>query len=221
MASDGTDVTQLTFHDAHESAPTWSPDGRRLAFQAGTLKVAPISTDRTARLYVIGADGGARTRLTANDAGETTPSWSPDGTGVAFSSNLFGNWEIHVVGIDDAVQKRLTNSPADDIFPAWSPDGSRIAFVSNRGGSYEIYVVGLDGSEPEQVTKNAKLNQFSGLSWSPDGFSIAFVSRRTGDSEIFSISLRNGRETRVAWNERPDLSPSWGSGQSRGASGDP
>ena len=217
MASDGTDGTQLTSDKAQEGFPTWSPDDQRIAFQAGTQRVPPMPTDRTARLYVIDADGSARAKLTGNDAGETTPNWSPDGTRIAFSSNLFGNWDIQVVGIDGAEQKRLTSSPAEDIFPAWSPDGSRIAFVSNRGGSHEIYVMRLDGSEPEPVTTDAKLNQFSGLSWSPDGLSIAFVSSRTGNSDIFSISLVNGKETPLTWNERPDLSPSWGPVRSRGA----
>ena len=211
MASDGTDVTQLTFDKAHESAPAWSPDGQMIAFQAGSNFIPPVATDVSARVYVIGADGSGRAKLTGNDAGETTPSWSPDGTRIAFSSNLLGNWDIYVVGIDGNDQKRADKLTRRGRFPGVVSDGSRIAFLSNRDGSHNVYIVRLDGSKPEPVTTGPHVNQFSGLSWSPDGLSIAYASRKAGNSDIFSISLRDGKETPVTWHDRPDVSPSWGS----------
>ena len=75
MGSDGSNVTRLTDHPSEEGFPTWSPDGLRIAFQAGVVGFPdpPWPTDGAARIHVIDADGSNRTRLTENDAAETTP----------------------------------------------------------------------------------------------------------------------------------------------------
>ena len=176
----------------------------------GRLGSCPLPRNRTARIYLIEADGSSRARLTDNDAAETTPSWSSDGARIAFASNLFGGWDIHVIDIDGTDQKRLTTSAADDLLPAWSPDGSRIAFVSNRDGSSEIYVVRLDGSQPERLTTDSRVNEISGVSWSPDGLSIAFAATRDADTDIFVFSLRDGTESQITTASGADLWPSWG-----------
>ena len=216
MASDGADQRQLTTGESQDAFPSWSPDGIRIAYHAGETGFVPSPRNRTARIYLIEADGSSRARLTDNDAAETTPSWSPDGARIAFASNLFGGWDIHVIDIDGTDQERLTTSAADDLLPAWSPDGSRIAFVSNRDGSSEIYVVRLDGSQPERLTTDSRVNEISGVSWSPDGLSIAFAATRDADTDIFVFSLRDGKESQITTASGADLWPSWGpTGRSR------
>ena len=69
-------------------------------------------------------------RLTDNDARDISPTWSPDGTRIAFASERDDNWEIYLMDADGGNQTRLTNNDAVDWMPAWSPDGTRIAFSS-------------------------------------------------------------------------------------------
>jgi TolB protein len=67
------------------------------------------------------ADGSGQARLTNNPEYDTKPTWSSDGTWIAFSSHRDGNFEIYVMNADGSGQTRLTNHPADDVEPAWQP----------------------------------------------------------------------------------------------------
>lgn len=79
---------------------------------------------------MVDADGSNPTRLTDNPSGDRHPSWSPDGTKIAFSSGRDDGSGIWVMDDDGSNQTRLTNNPDLDLFPCWSPDGSGIAFQS-------------------------------------------------------------------------------------------
>ncbi len=148
MNPDGTGVTQLTSHPAHDGSPAWSPDGRRIAF----------TSDRhgNEEIYVMNADGRDVTRLTNHSADDWSPAWSPDGRQIAFVSNRDGNWNIHVMNTDGRGIVRLTNHFADDWSPAWSPDGRQIAFTSDRDGNSEIYVMYVPASGITAATRSPK-----------------------------------------------------------------
>ena len=71
-------------------------------------------------IYVMNPDGSGLTRLTSTDQ-DAFPTWSPDGTRIAFASHRDGNWEIYVMNADGANQTNITNNPADDVYPLWRP----------------------------------------------------------------------------------------------------
>jgi len=95
------------------SSPTWSPDGRKIAFIFG----APLDYE----LRVINADGSGRRTLAQ---GADHPVWSPDGQKIAF----LGSRGIAVVNVDGS-GRRLLSAERSDHWPVWSPDGRRIAFA--------------------------------------------------------------------------------------------
>lgn len=132
-----------------------SPDSKRI------LYVSNLGDRKPTDVYVMNADGTGVTRLTTDNAAEGLPTWSPDGTKIAFVSNRDGNEEIYVMNADGTEQTRLTRNPASDEFPDWSPDSTKIAFASGRDGNGEIYVMSADGTVPPDGSHEAKLTTSS------------------------------------------------------------
>lgn len=198
------DLRRLTQDPAPDGSPSWSPDGRRIAF----ISKRESSND----LYVIDVDGGGLIRLTDDRGEERDPAWSPDGSRIAFVSSRDGNFEIYVIpapptgssgGQEDLSAmlgpevRRLTGHPASDFSPTWSPDGSRIAFEALRGDEWEIYTIEVDcEDQPEpcettvsNVTTNSAFD--SSPAWSPDGGAIAFMSFRESNWDLYLTFLDN------------------------------
>jgi len=157
----------------------------------------------------------ARGNVARNVSWDANPSWSPDGSKIAFESQRHGAWDIYVMDTDGSEQTRLTNfSTTDDRRASWSPDGSKIAFESTRhrvdayDHNTEIYVMSADGSNPIRLTNSPLRDQHP--SWSPDGDKITFSSQRDGNWEVYVINADgSGQPARLTTNVAKDEDPSW------------
>jgi Tol biopolymer transport system component len=144
-------------------------------------------------VYVMNADGSGRIRLTTDPAEDFDPSWSPDGTQIAFRSHRDGDEEVYLMGADGSNQSNLSNAPGTDYSPAWSPDGGWIAFNSDRSGGGDIWIIRPDGTGLRQITDIPGVSEYP--AWSPDGRRIAFhctfgrvLPNGTGDFEICVVN---------------------------------
>ena len=117
MDADGNNAFKLT--DGEH--PSWSPGGRRIAFASGY--------DWKDQIYVMGANGGRRERVTKSRAVKSMPAWSPDGKRIAYMATDEGTFHIFVIGVDGKNRVKLTHNLEHHMDPTWSPDGRLIAYV--------------------------------------------------------------------------------------------
>lgn len=139
-------------------------------------------------LWTMRPDGSGQTKLTDDKVEDVFPSWSPDGTRIAWTRGGFApSGEIWVMNADGSGKTQLTFNAYSDLGVTWSPDGSRIAFRSNRGNNRDIYVINADGSGEQRLT-DAPGGDI-GASWSPDGSKIAFTSDRSGSCAVHTMNV--------------------------------
>ena len=171
--------------------------------QDGDVEIFVVNADGT----VLNADGTNVRQLTNNTHRDEEPSWSPDGTHIAFNSSRDGDDEVFVMNADGTNVRQLTNNTYPDWASSWSPDGTQIAFQSDRDGDVEIFVMNADGTNVRQLTNNTHLDEEP--SWSPDGTQIAFDSDRDGDDEVFVMNADGTNVRQLTNNTYPDWASSW------------
>ena len=182
--ADGRNLQRITNNPdddgwADDRYPSWSPDGKRIAFGARRDGHFENKFAVTYEIYVMDADGGNQRRLTENRNNDRYPSWSPDGERIVFTADRKGNFEqfdIYVMDADGGNLQNLTQHRAWDWRPSWSPDGNRIVFESRRDGNAEIYMMDADGGNPHNLTNNR--HHDGSPTWFNSPFSVAPVGKR-------------------------------------------
>ncbi len=158
-------------------SPSWSPDGRRLAYVS-------FESNRPA-IYIQNLETGKRQRIAAFRGLNGAPAWSPDGTRLAVVLSREGSADIYVMELGSRKLRRLTKHYAIDTEPVWTPDGSAIVFTSDRGGKPQLYRVRASGGgRAERLTFEGSYNARAAIS--PNGRTIAFVH---GEGNVFRVAV--------------------------------
>src|SRR3990172_2281313 len=168
MNADGTRQTRLTFNAVNDIRPTWSPDGKKIAFRR-------TDPGPNFEIYVMNANGTGERNLTNDPAFDFDPDWSPDGKRIAFASDrsASGASAVYTMRANGTDVRKLTDDSLDAFDPAWSPHGDKIAFSDNAsGGESDLFVMDADGTDVTQLFETPE-NE-TPATWSPDCHKIAF-----------------------------------------------
>jgi TolB protein len=183
-------------------SPSWSPDGRKLAyvsFESGNSAI-----------YIQDVSTGAREKVASFRGINGAPSFSPDGRQLALTLSRSGNPEIYVMDLGSRSLRQLTTTSAIDTEPVWSPDGSSIYFTSDRGGRPQIYRVPASGGSASRATFEGNYNATASVAF--DGKKIAVVQGSGNNYRIalMDTSLGGARWTSLSpgsLDESPSFAP--------------
>ena len=198
--SDGANEKVLLSSSEPIISPSWSPDGKRVAYVSFETGIAKVFIQEIA--------SGKREAVLSQDTQISSPSWSPDGKYLSLTLYQDGNAEIYILRLRDRTLTRMTNQFAIDTESSWSPKGNKILFTSGRSGSPQIYELDLRKLNPKakrisfEGTYNAK------ASYLPNEEGVIFVHRSSDG--LFHIALKYKRENfiRVLTEAKMDESPS-------------
>jgi hypothetical protein len=167
-------ATKTVVSEVGAAYPEWSADGQKILY---------YSPQNGGSAWVIDADGSNAHPIVAGVPAvphQYDPIWSPDGTRIAFNSDVDrpGVDRVYVMNADGSDTRLLpldaTIVTGDAVEVSWSPDGRQIAFESQANGHYAIFIANADGSGARRLTDGSTMQLHPW--WSPDGNHLAFVS---------------------------------------------
>ena len=160
----------------------WSPQSTAIVYNSDHL-------DENHEIYVVDIEDKEITRLTDNAFVDRQPTWSPDGSQIAFSSDRTGLRQIFIMDADGGHVHQLVVTEDAATFPAWSPDGSQIAFQAGQENNRQIFISDLEGNL-QQVTDDSADNLFP--RWSTDGAHLSFERFSDGPAQLNVLELQTG-----------------------------
>ena len=206
---DGT-VKQLTSGNFIARFPSWSPDGKMIAFEC--------SKDGGGDIFVINSDGtGMRNITRTPNEYEYYPAWSPDGREIVFECK----WRLWAIDITTGRRRPISPKPKvingmpefQDCKARWSPDGRWITFLSILGTNFEVFICDRNGGNRINLTEHPCVDDYP--AFTPDGRRIVFSSRRAKwryslyllDVETREIEKLNIPDPELLAPWYPDVSP--------------
>ena len=167
-----------------------------------------LSKDGNPEVYVKSLGGGQLTRLTRTPrAGEASPTWSPDGSQIAYVSDLAGAGSPQIYVMDRGGNShRLTSRGRENVDPDWGPN-NLIAFCSRRGGLYSIFMINPASMEERQISPSDA--NYEDPSWASDGRHIVCSRRDGGGSRIYLLDTMGDPPVCLTANGGSWFSPSW------------
>jgi len=198
--TDGFNAQNVLESDEPIMSPSWSPDGKSLAYVSFESSRPEIFIQQLAT--------ARRTKVSSFRGLNSAPSWSPDGKFLALVLSKDGSPDIYTLNTTSRRLKRLTKHRSIDTEPVWSTDGRTIIFTSDRSGAPQLYEVRVEGGKPRRITFEGRYNSAANVS--PDGRYIAMVHADRGRYKIAQLDRETGNLivlTDASLDESPSFSP--------------
>ncbi|MEY4625909.1 MAG: hypothetical protein RL061_1434 [Pseudomonadota bacterium] len=183
--SDGENAKPALASNEPIISPTWSPDGKKVAYVSFESR-KPV-------IYVHELATGRRTILSNQKGNNSAPSWSVDGRQLAMALSKDGNTQIYKINANGTGLTRITRGQSIDTEPQWSPDGKFIYFTSDRSGSPQIYRMSVDGEASGGAQRMTFKHGFvTSPRLSPDGKNMVYIARVGGAYRLHLQDLTSG-----------------------------
>jgi TolB protein len=198
--TDGFNEQNVLESDEPIMSPSWSPDGKSLAYVS--------FENRRPEIYIQQLATARRSKVSGFSGLNSAPSWSPDGKFLALVLSKDGSPDVYTLNTATKRLKRLTKHRAIDTEPVWTQDGRSIIFTSDRSGSPQLYQINVEGGRVKRLTFEGTYN--SAASLSPDGKYIAMVHGERGQYKIAQLDRETGNLTVLtdsSLDESPSFSP--------------
>lgn len=182
-------------------SPSWSPDGKRLAFVS-------FENNRS-QIFIVDVKTGNRSKVSKFPGINGAPTWSPDGRKLAVVLSKEQNPNIYIIDLVTRSMQQLTTGLNISTEPNWSPDGRHLLFTSNRGGKPQVYELDFGTMQIKRLTFKGSYN--ARASYTPDRKAIVMVHKSDdGQYRIARQNLGNGELTYLTYarqDESPSVSP--------------
>ncbi len=198
--ADGYNSQNLLVSSEPIMSPTWSPDGKNIAYVSFENKRAAIYSQNIAN--------GQRKIITKYPGINGAPDWSPDGKKLAVVLTKTSYPKIYILDFATNKLQPVTFGMFSDTEPNWSPDGQSIIFTSDRGGAPQIYQLDIQTGEIQRLTYQGDYNATA--SFTPNGKGIVMLNRNNGMFNIVLQDLATGEVnilTDFGMNESPCIAP--------------
>ena len=156
-------------------------------------------------LQIADADGQNAQAALVSKEPIISPTWSPDGSRLAYVSFENKKPVIFVHSLASGKRQAVANFKGSNSAPAWSPDGRRLAIVLTKDGGSQLYTINADGSGVQRLTSSAGID--TEPRFAPDGSAIYFTSDRGGSPQIYRASVDGGGAQRVTFEGSYNVSP--------------
>ncbi len=184
-------------------SPTWSPDGRKLAY---------VSFENgQSEIYLMDIYSGQREKLSSFPRHNGAPRFSPDGKSLALVLSKTGNLHVYIMDLATKKLRQVTQGSSNNTEPFWHPNGKSLIFTSDRGGKPQIYQVDLYTNATKRITWQGSQNL--GGQITPDGRYLVMVNRNQNGFNLAKQDLESGIMqilTKTLLDESPSIAPNGG-----------
>lgn len=172
-------------------------------------RIAYVSTSggRFKEIYVSHLDGSEKIQVTNNRTINLSPSWTPDGRSILYTSYKKGNPSLYLFDFFPGKETKFSSRTGLNLGGRWSSDGKLVAVSLERGGNTDIYLLDRSGKIVRRLTHGQAIDVSP--AWSPDGNHLVFVSSRSGTPQLYIKEIASGNTRRLTYSGGYNTSPDW------------